>query len=139
MQKDVRQQKILSLIRTKRIGTQEELTAHLSRAGVAATQSSVSRDLEELGVVKRQGFYTLPQARDGHSARGLLSLDLAGDSLVVAKCESGMATAVAVEIDRAHVAEIIGTVAGDDTIFIAVNDRKAQRSAVKKIWEIFEK
>ena len=138
MQKDVRQQKILGLIRTKRIGTQEELTAHLGRAGVAATQSSVSRDLEELGVVKHQGSYTLPQSRDGHSARGLLGLDMAGESLVVAKCESGMATAVAVEIDRAHVSEIIGTVAGDDTIFIAVNDRKAQRATVKKIWEIFK-
>jgi transcriptional regulator of arginine metabolism len=138
MLKETRQKKILSLIRARRIGTQEELTDHLERAGLAATQSSVSRDLEELGVVKRRGYYTLPYAANGGgSARGLLSLDVAGDALVVAKCEPGLASAVAVEIDRAHVEEIVGTLAGEDTIFIAVNERKAQRTAIKKIWELF--
>src|SRR3979409_2804162 len=100
MQKSVRQQKILSLIQGKPIGTQGELGAHLERAGVPATQSSVSRDLEELGVVKHHGSYALPHA-NGDSARGLLSLDVAGDVLVVAKCLPGLASAVAVEIDDA--------------------------------------
>ena len=137
MQKETRQQRILSLIRAKRIGTQEELTAHLERAGVAATQSSVSRDLVELGIVKHRGHYTLPRSANGSAARGLLSLDTAGDVLVVARCDSGMASAVAVEIDRAMIPEIVGTLAGEDTIFIAVTDRKAQRTAIKKIWELF--
>jgi transcriptional regulator of arginine metabolism len=137
MQKETRQQRILSLIRAKRIGTQEELTAHLERAGVAATQSSVSRDLVELGIDKHRGHYTLPRSTNGSAARGLLSLDTAGDVLVVAKCDSGMASAVAVEIDRAMIPEIVGTLAGEDTIFIAVTDRKAQRTAIKKIWELF--
>ena len=137
MIKETRQQKILSLIRAKRIGTQEELTAHLERAGVVATQSSVSRDLVELGVVKHHGHYTMPRSSNDHSARGLLSLDTAGEVLVVAKCEAGMASAVAVEIDRAAIAEIVGTLAGEDTIFIAVTERKAQRAAIKKIWELF--
>jgi transcriptional regulator of arginine metabolism len=136
MQKETRQQRILSLIRAKRIGTQEELTAHLERAGVAATQSSVSRDLVELGIVKHHGHYTLPRSTNG-AARGLLSLDTAGEVLVVAKCDSGMASAVAVEIDRAAIPEIVGTLAGEDTIFIAVTDRKAQRTVIKKIWELF--
>jgi transcriptional regulator of arginine metabolism len=57
--------------------------------------------------------------------------------LVVAKCDSGMASAVAVEIDRAAIPEIVGTLAGEDTIFIAVTDRKAQRTAIKKVWELF--
>ncbi len=61
MNKRERQQKILSLIRAKPIGTQEDLRALLERAGVPATQSSVSRDLEELGVVKHHGHYTLPR------------------------------------------------------------------------------
>jgi len=138
MQKDSRQQKILSLIRAKRIGTQEELTGHLERAGVPATQSSVSRDLVELGVVKHHGFYSVPKAENGAAARGLLSLDVAGDVLIVAHCEPGLASAVAVEIDRAHVPEIVGTIAGEDTIFIAVTDRKAQRAAMKRIWELFD-
>lgn len=137
MQKETRQQRILSLIRARRIGTQDELTAHLERAGVAATQSSISRDLVELGVVKHHGHYTLPRSTNGSAARGLLSLDTAGDVLVVAKCDSGMASAVAVEIDRAAIPEIVGTLAGEDTIFIAVTDRKAQRTAIKKIWELF--
>lgn len=137
MIKETRQQKILSLIRAKRIGTQEELTSHLERAGLAATQSSVSRDLVELGIVKHQGHYRLPQNSNGASVRGLLSLESAGDVLVVAKCDPGMASAVAVEIDRVAIPEIVGTLAGEDTIFIAVIEPKAQRTAIKKIWELF--
>jgi transcriptional regulator of arginine metabolism len=125
------------LIRAKRIGTQEELSEHLVRAGVSATQSSISRDLVELGVVKHNGHYTVPKAENGAAARGLLELLTAGDALVVARCEPGLASAVAVEIDRAGVSEIVGTLAGEDTVFIAVTDSKAQRSAIKKIWELF--
>ena len=136
MQKNVRHQKILSLIRAKPIGTQGELAAHLERAGVTATQSSVSRDLEELGIVKHRGHYTLPRA-NGAAARGLLSLDMAGEILVIARTEPGLASAVAVEIDGAAIPEIVGTIAGEDTIFIAVNNRKGQRTAIKKIWELF--
>ena len=102
-----------------------------------ATQPSISRDLEELGVVKHNGHYTLPRAAAGAAAHGLLGLDPAGDCLVVAKCEPGLASAVAVAIDRAGIDEIVGTVAGEDTIFIAVHERKAQRAAIKKIWELF--
>ncbi len=138
MKKELRQKKILSLIQARRIGTQEELTAHLERAGVAATQSSVSRDLEELGIVKHNGHYTLPRRLNGAAERGLLSLDAAGDALIVAKCEPGLASAVAVEIDRAAPPEVVGTLAGEDTVFIAVSERKAQRAAMKKIWEIFD-
>jgi transcriptional regulator of arginine metabolism len=136
MLKRERQKKLLNLIRAKRIGTQEDLRAHLEHAGVAATQSSVSRDLEELGVVKHHGAYALPQA-NGNAARGLLSLDFAGDALVIAKCLPGRASAVAVEIDDAAIAEIVGTLAGEDTIFIAVREQKAQRVTMKKIWELF--
>src|SRR5215210_7608906 len=137
MQKTKRQQKIMSLIRARRIGTQQELTAHLERSGFVATQSSVSRDLEELGVVKRDGHYSLPRAPEGAAARGLLGLDAAGDCLVVAKCRPGLASAVAVEIDDAGIVEIVGTVAGEDTVFIAVHERKAQRAVMKKVLELF--
>src|SRR6266576_1303091 len=138
MQKSLRQKKILSLIRAKPIGTQQDLQAHLERAGVAATQSSVSRDLDELGVFKHHGRYTLARS-NGAAAHGLLSLDSAGDHLVVARTEPGLASAVAVEIDAAAIKEIVGTLAGEDTIFVAVNDRKAQRVVIKKIWELFRK
>src|SRR5689334_15405977 len=136
MNKRERQQKILSLIQAKPIGTQEDLRALLERAGVAATQSSVSRDLEELGIVKRHGRYALPHA-NGDSTRGLLSLDAAGDVLVIARCLPGRASAVAVEIDDAAFPEVVGTLAGEDTIFIATRDLKSQRAAMKRIWQLF--
>lgn len=136
MRKDLRQKKILSLIHAKSVSTQGELRNLLEQAGLSATQSSVSRDLEELGVVKHQGRYTIPRS-NGAFARGLLSLDLSGDNLVVARTEPGLASAVAVEIDAASIREIVGTLAGEDTIFIAVNDVKTQRVAMKQIWELF--
>lgn len=136
MLKRERQKKILNLIRARPIGTQEALRSQLERAGVSATQSSVSRDLEELGVVKHHGRYALPHS-NGDTTRGLVSLDVAGEVLVVARCLPGRASAVAVEIDDAAIPEIVGTLAGEDTIFIAVRDLRGQRTATKKIWEIF--
>ena len=136
MLKNVRQKKLLSLIKARPFATQTELRDSLERAGVPATQSSLSRDLEELGIVKHRGHYTVPKS-NGAAARGLLSLDLSGENLVVARTEPGLASAVAVEIDGAAISEIVGTLAGEDTIFIAVGDQKAQRAAMKKIWELF--
>jgi transcriptional regulator of arginine metabolism len=135
MNKRERQQKILSLIQAKPIGTQEDLRNLLERTGVVATQSSVSRDLEELGIVKQHGHYTLPRANGG-SARGLLSLDQAGDSLAIAHTLPGLASAVAVEIDSAALPDVVGTIAGEDTIFIAVRGAKAQRTVVRQVWEL---
>jgi transcriptional regulator of arginine metabolism len=135
MLKRERQKRILNLIRARPIGTQEALREYLERTGVSATQSSVSRDLEELGVVKHHGRYALRQANG--DSRGLVSLDVAGEVLIVAKCLPGRASAVAVEIDDAAIPEIVGTLAGEDTIFAAVQDQKSQRAAMKKIWEIF--
>jgi transcriptional regulator of arginine metabolism len=136
MQKSLRQQKLLSLIRAKPFSTQAELRDSLERAGVPTTQSSLSRDMEELGIVKHRGHYTTPKA-NGAAARGLLSLDLAGENLVIARTEPGLASSVAVEIDGAALPEIVGTLAGEDTIFIAVRDSQAQRAAMKRIWELF--
>src|SRR5919205_3852717 len=135
MNKRERQQRILSLIQAQPIGTQQDLRTLLERAGVPATQSSVSRDLVELGVVKQHGHYTLPRT-NGTAARGLLSLDHAGESLIIARTVPGLASAVAVEIDAAAIPEVVGTIAGEDTIFIAVRNAKAQRTTVKQIWEL---
>ena len=137
MGKEARQKKLLSLIHAKPIGTQQELRAYLERAGVSATQSSVSRDLEELGIVKHRGHYTVPRS-DGAATRGLLSLDTSGENLVVARTEPGLASAVAVDIDAAALPDIVGTLAGEDTIFIAVRDSKSQKLAMKEIWGLFQ-
>src|SRR3989449_5537300 len=121
MLKRERQKKLLGLIRARRIGTQEALRSHLERAGVSATQSSLSRDLEELGIVKHHGSYALPHA-NGDSARGVLSLDVAGEGLGVAKCLSGPGFGGAGGNDDAAVSEIFGTLAGGGNIFIRVHD-----------------
>jgi len=136
MRKSLRQKKLLSLINAKPFATQAELRDSLERAGVPCTQSSLSRDLEELGIVKHHGHYAVPKVT-GATTQGLLSLDIAGENLVVARTEPGRASAVAVDIDGATIQEIVGTLAGEDTIFIAVRDAKEQRAAIKKIWEVF--
>jgi transcriptional regulator of arginine metabolism len=139
MQNSQRQNAILELIAAKQIGKQEELAELLEKKGFAATQSSVSRDLVKLGIIKTGGFYALPQKPQTAVAAGLLNLDTAGDNLIIVRCEAGLASAVAVRIDRANINEIVGTIAGDDTIFVAVKNAKTQKDAMKKIWEIFEK
>jgi transcriptional regulator of arginine metabolism len=138
MIKEKRQQKIRSLIQSRNIGTQDELVELLSKAGYSVTQSSVSRELEQIGIVKVHGFYALPQTTSAAPKFGLLSLETAGENLIVARCESGLASAVAVRIDNAKVSDLIGTIAGDDTIFIAVKDAKAQKSVVRQIWELLD-
>ena len=137
MQKSLRQKKLVSLVRAKPFANQADLRDSLERAGFPTTQSSLSRDLEELGIVKHRGHYAIPKSSAG-AARGLLSLDLCGENLIIARTEPGLASGVAVEIDGAVISEIVGTLAGEDTIFIAVGDQKAQRVAMKKIWELFQ-
>jgi transcriptional regulator of arginine metabolism len=138
MQKGDRQNTILDLIGKNQIGTQEELTESLQLQGFAVNQSSVSRDLVELGIVKINGFYAIPQ-KTNYAIFGLISLEIAGESLIVAKTENGFAAAVCVRIDNEKIPEIVGTIAGEDTIFIAVRNQKEQRIVLKKVWEMFEK
>ena len=138
MKKSKRQQKIVDLITARDIPTQEELTELLEAGGCSATQSSVSRDLDELGIVKVNGFYSLPSLRAGANPFGLSGLDTAGANLIVARCEPGLAAAAAVAIDREKLPQIVGTLAGDDTIFVAVKDRNSQKQAIRRIRALFD-
>lgn len=127
-----RQRMIGDWLREHRVGSQEELVARLGLAGVAATQATVSRDLEELGAVKvrRDGAirYLLPdQVDSGHSAAMLDRLlaewvteIIEAGALVVMKTPPGSANLVANALDAAGLDGIAGTIAGDDTIFIAL-------------------
>ncbi len=137
MQKGERQTTIRDLIKGERCRSQAELTAKLAARGVAATQASVSRDLDEMGVVKVHGVYTLPERNRGASEFGPISLEAVGKNLIVAKTLSGLASAVTVRIDSAAIPGVVGTIAGDDTIFIAVQDQKTQLSALKRITGVF--
>ena len=133
--KHQRQEKLLELVRTRHLKTQADLVEALQDVGLDATQSIVSRDVTELGITKANGFYTLPQVRNGQS--GFISVDRAGDALLVVKTEIGLAQPVALTIDRAKIPEIVGTIAGDDTIFVAVKEAHDQRLAMRQIIELF--
>lgn len=113
------------------------LVKMLKKSGFSATQTSVSRDLEELGIEKVDGVYTITPKNRAAREFDPLTLMTAGDNLIIAKCSPGLASAFAVRVDQGNYADIIGTIAGDDTVFIAVSDKKRQASVLKKLREVF--
>ena len=133
--------KILELISARRIGTQEELADALKSEGWEVTQSSVSRDITSLGLAKVDGAYqkarrsvrSLPDPDEQRIAEGLLAVDPAGEALVVIHTPPGEANRVAVALDRLAWPEFLGTIAGDDTIFVAVRDGRAQREFIRRL------
>jgi len=134
--KERRQRTIADLIRSQALASQEELAGRLGSLGYAVTQATISRDLEQLGAVKvrRDGqlSYALPdQLRDAPAPRlaavlrdWVRSVEPAAN-LVVLKTPPGSAHLVGVALDQSALAEIVGTICGDDTIFVAA------RSAAK--------
>lgn len=133
--------KILELISTRAVHTQEELAEALAAEGWEVTQSSVSRDIAALGLVKVAGAYQRPPSPavqsadpdDRRIAEGVLSVEPAGDALVVLHTPPGEANRVGAALDRKAWPEIVGTLAGDDTIFVAVKDRAAQARFVREV------
>jgi transcriptional regulator of arginine metabolism len=138
MVKAERQEAILKLIGAMRIARQAELVQTLRDHGFEVTQASVSRDLEDLGIVKINGAYSQPERVGNAFGIGLINVETAGDSMIVAKTYAGLASASAVRIDAARIEDIVGTIAGDDTIFIAVKGQREQRAVIKRLWELFE-
>ena len=134
--KSDRQTAILTLIQEYEIETQEELAEKLQQAGYQVTQATVSRDIRELRLTKVVGESGRPkyagvqpkiEDSDEHSKRyirvlqeGFLSAQTAGNILVI-KTVTGMAMAVAAALDNLEMKEIVGCIAGDDTIFVAVH------------------
>ncbi|HMS08317.1 MAG TPA: hypothetical protein PKE66_02435 [Pyrinomonadaceae bacterium] len=137
MDKAVRLQRILELVEGRKITRQDELVSLLTELGFGVTQASVSRDLDELGIVKAGGYYTLPALDKRKAKLGVKSVEAAGDVLIVVKSEPGFASAAATHIDSAGIGEIVGTIAGDDTIFVAVRYPNQQRSVIKRLLELF--
>jgi transcriptional regulator of arginine metabolism len=130
----LRRDAIVRILRQTAVGRQAELVGLLHREGFDATQSSVSRDLRELGVVKGADRYLLPAVEDAltpshfEDVRAFVKgYRAAGPTLTVLRTTVGTAQSVAIAIDKAHWPEIVGTIAGDDTIFIATESARAQR------------
>ena len=148
--KTKRQTKMLELIKKHDIETQEELSDYLQKEGYQVTQATVSRDIRELKLTKvamsngRQKYAALTEANEDLSEKytrvfrdAFVSMDMAQNILVI-KTVSGMAMAVAAAIDAMHLHEIVGCIAGDDTIMCAVrsvDDTIAVMSRLRKIVE----
>jgi transcriptional regulator of arginine metabolism len=130
---------LAKIIREQQVGRQAELVAMLRKHGHAATQSSVSRDLRELGVAKLGDRYVLPEPglaveKDFSALKQFVSgLLTAGTNLTVLKTTVGSAQSVAVAIDTARWPEVIGTISGDDTIFIATSGVREQRKLGERL------
>ena len=145
-----RQAKILELIQQNNVETQEELSAYLEREGYQVTQATVSRDIRELKLTKiatdngRQKYAEIADADIGMLEKfarvlreGYVSMDIAQNILVI-KTVSGMASAVCAAIDAMKMNEVVGSIAGDDTLicFIRTNDDAVM--TMKKLRKLVE-
>lgn len=135
---------ILRIIRESTVRNQEELVKVLRKHGFDATQSSVSRDLRELGVAKAGDHYIVPAAAEPPGedafaavANFVIEVRTAGPSLTVVKTTTGTAQSVAVAIDSSHWPEVVGTISGDDTIFIATEEGREQRKLRERLRGVF--
>lgn len=146
-----RHAKIIEMIQKYDVGTQEELANYLREAGLAVTQATVSRDIKELKLSKiplrngRQKYIILKQ-EDSHLGDkyirvlrdGFSSMDMAQNILVV-KTVPGMAMAVAAALDAMKFPEIVGCIAGDDTIFVAVRSVEETQALMDQIRVMLER
>lgn len=144
--KEVRQDAIRRALRMRKIATQQDLVDTLKREGIDATQATLSRDLAELGVLRvsrpEGAVYELEpvsaQANPQLHELGETILSLAdNESMVVLRTRPGMASAVALAIDNTRMAECLGTLAGDDTIFATPARGVPTRRLAQQIRNLF--
>ncbi len=137
---------ILTLIKEKSIETQQDLTAHLGTLGFDVTQATVSRDIKELRLVKKlnnEGRYVYTPHSEENSAgvsdkmalilhKSIIGVDYALNTIVI-KTLAGMAQGAASVLDAMQFSECLGTIAGDDTIFIVTRSEDAAQKLCKKL------
>ena len=145
--KNLRHSKIISLIRKYDIETQEELLDKIKKEGLNVTQATISRDIRDLKLTKAASSkgehrYVFKQSSESFYEKyirilkeGLLSVEQA-QNLVVIKTVAGMAMAVAAAVDALELGEVIGCIAGDDTIMCATKGNEEALSLIDKIKEL---
>jgi transcriptional regulator of arginine metabolism len=141
-----RRAEILRILKQESITRQEDLVKALASRGMDATQASISRDLKELGVAKVGDRYIAPQ---NVRSQGNVKFELlagfvtgvapAGANLTVIKTSTGAAQSVAVALDESAWSEIVGTISGDDTIFVATAGIRQQQSLMARLAQVFPK
>jgi transcriptional regulator of arginine metabolism len=143
MNKGYRQGQILKLIRGRHIHTQEELAQALKEIGITATQVTLSRDIRELGLAKTSDGYRQltpePAGPDFPSLAAEFVQDIrVAQNLLVLKTSPGNANTVAVALDRQQWPDVVGTVAGDDTILVILPDAAAAEGLRKRLFQLLE-
>jgi transcriptional regulator of arginine metabolism len=142
---DRRREAVARLLRERRIGTQDELLSALRAEGFEATQATLSRDLARLGARRAADpaggtRYELPEEarRDGLPALARLVSQVAcNGSLVVVRTHPGSAPAVARAVDLAGIPDVLGTIAGDDTVFVAPARERRARELAQRVRALF--
>lgn len=147
--KTFRQAAILEIIDREAITSQEDLRARLRARGIDATQATISRDLKDLGLVKRaaDGAYQrqgavppgVPGQANGNfrrAAREFLRRHRRVEQLVVLRTDPGQAQMLALAIDRADLPEVVGTIAGDDTILVIAPDGRRAQAFVRRLDQV---
>jgi transcriptional regulator of arginine metabolism len=144
--KKARQGRILEIARKRPVRSQEELSSFLRREGVGVTQSTLSRDIRELGLVKIRGSYQIPgdlplipsnDAVRRAFEQFVIQTGVSGN-IVMIKTSPGNAHSVGVVLDAAQWPEVMGTVAGDDTIFVLLRNGKLGKRVIERIREFSE-
>jgi transcriptional regulator of arginine metabolism len=130
MNKSFRQGQILKIIRSKEIYTQDELARELGQHGIQTTQVTLSRDMRELGLVKTaEGYRQFLVEPGGPELADVVNEYLqdirVAQNLVVLKTSPGNANTLAVSMDRKEMEEVVGTIAGDDTVLVIAPDKEA--------------
>jgi transcriptional regulator of arginine metabolism len=143
MTKTYRQGQILKLIRGKRITTQDELAQELKNQGIAATQVTLSRDIRDLRLVKTREGYQEMAAEEVGPAFSLLAAEFLHDvlraqNLVILKTSPGHANSVAVALDAEKWPEVVGTLAGDDTILVIAPDTPTAEAVQEKLINLLD-
>ncbi len=139
-----RRSAIVKILRNGIVRRQSELVGLLRKDGHDVTQSSVSRDLRDLGALKASGRYVLPpdeitRANGDFDALSqfVRQVRRAGPCLTIVRTTIGAAQSVAVAIDKAEWPEVVGTISGDDTIFIATERESAQTTLIGRLHSLF--
>jgi transcriptional regulator of arginine metabolism len=144
--RDRRLQILREILQTEDVRNQDELVQALARQNILVTQSSICRDLRELQVAKRAGRYCLPEPQLTDAADSTPFADLAplfrsalpaGPHLLVVRCVPGGASRVGLAIDTAGWPEVVGTVAGDDTLFVATTGLRATTHVAERLQALF--
>jgi transcriptional regulator of arginine metabolism len=144
MSKSFRQGQIVKLIRAKSISTQDDLAQELKKLGITATQVTLSRDIHELGLAKTpEGYRQIARSEAGPTlatlaAEFLLDVRLA-QHLIVLKTSPGHANSVAVALDDEEWPEVVGTLAGDDTIMVILPDNATAEAVRAKFLAMLQR